>query len=522
MYLGEPSTKTCVSIQGTPLYSGAFLTSDSPVWNRLHTRADYTHFARGLRGQFSIVVESGEGLVAISDFGGTRPIFYVWDAGRNGFCINQEIAGLKQLADNRLNPRALFFYATESGVGIDPFYSGIKSVYPATVTFFEGARVESQSYVDWGKFLEEVPIGAEAAQERFLAIASEYFEAVLAGESRVGCLLSGGIDSSLLTWLLQSLGKEVICFNADYPWRRYSEFAAAARHAALLKLPIERVALDRATHREAFLALNSRIHNAPCSQLQSPSLYELARRARQLGITKLVTGDHADSLFLGFERFFRGLPRDSDAYRREIAEISPAHKIARVYPKPRLEPNQRELISFAGYDVEEYLGWRYKLHAADCNEMAPWAERASLPALQQVAGQIWAGVGWQNTYLPVAQAFGGQIEFISPFYDLKMIEFALSLPVEHKFRDGSTKPLLRDLLRRAMPDATIVKRASPNPARIWSLVPDFKERGLQAKRIRPLYDRLYARNLRQTGKLALEAGKIAALGLWLANHPLEF
>jgi asparagine synthetase B (glutamine-hydrolysing) len=75
----------------------------------------------------------------------------------------------------------------------------------------------------------------------------------------------------------------------------------------------------------------------------------------------------------------------------------------------------------------------------------------------------------------VSQALDDRVEFISPSYDLEMIRFALALPLECKFQNGMTKVLLRRIASRVL-GREIPKRASPNPARLWRLGPDFAER----------------------------------------------
>ena len=323
-----------------------------------------------------------------------------------------------------------------------------------------------------------------------------------------------------MAWVLKKMGKDVVCLTADYEWKRYSEFAEASRNAADLGLRQERVLITRRKHRAAFRSLNSGSQNAPCPHSQSPGLYWLAKHAAAGGIDRLVTGDHADALFLGFDRFFRGFPQDVDGYTRAVAALDPTERVGRLYAKPQLLSIQRELLSVFGHSPEQCLEWQVKLYSQDREAMAKWANSTSLPMLQQLDGQIWAGVPWQNIFLPVTQACGGKAEFISPFYDLEMVKFALSLPAEYKFRDGATKALLRTVLERVL-NRSIVKRASPNPSRIWSLLPSLRDRSAMLPRLRPLYDRLCLRNLRQAGRLSGQIDKTCALGLWLASQRLK-
>ncbi|MEP6715146.1 MAG: asparagine synthase C-terminal domain-containing protein, partial [Terriglobia bacterium] len=414
----------------------------------------------------------------------------------------------------RLRKEALFFYVTRGGVGISPFYSDIDEVRPATVMCFQDGRIESQTYLNWQDFLEIHPIDPAAAQQRFTEIASGYLSALVKDQGAVGCLLSGGTDSALIAWLLREIGANTLCLTADYSWEKYSEFSSAAATAAAVGLAHERVPITASNRRDSLYALNNARQNAPCSVGLSPILYQLAGAASKHGISILATGDHADSLFLGFERFFHSFPAEHEAYLKATAALTPAARIASLNSRTAPHPADEPLLAALGSSAGECLEWENALFEEDCARLSQWAGATPLHTLQQLTGQLWAGISFQNLFLPVTQALDHRIEFVSPFYDLEMIRFALSLPAEYKFRNGATKVLLRDLLARTLGRA-VAKRASPNPARFWRLMPDLRERSLQGKALRPVYDRACFRNLVDMGASWNQVDKVGALGMWL-------
>ena len=471
-----------------------------------------------LRGQFSIIVETAAETFAITDFGCSRPVFYFHDTVQGVFRLSFELRDLAPLSSGHLNAAALFFHVARGGIGIEPFYDDIHGLFPATVTRFHGSQVESAPYLDWGEFLETRPIAPQAAEETFVRIASEYLGALLQGTDRVGCLFSGGTDSALMGWLLKRLGKNVVCLTADYRWKRYSEFCEASQNALDLGLPQKRIVVTRGSHNHAFRMLNSGVQNTPCGHSQSPALYQLAGHALENGINRLVTGDHADALFLGFDRLFHGFPPDLTGYTKAISALAPDEKLSRIYRKPALPAEHEELLTVFGYTTRQCFEWQLDRHRDDWRNLSKWAS-VPLPVLQQLHGQIWAGIPWQNIFLPITQAFQNNVEFVSPFYDLEMVKFALSLPLEYKFKDGMTKALLRTVLEGAL-KRSIVKRASPNPSRVWSLLPSFAHRRAMILALRPVYDRLCLSNLRHRGGLSAQIDKTAALGIWLASHGL--
>jgi len=516
-----PSDSRKISIQGLPVYCGALLSVDSPVFASLHTRADFTAFAKALRGQFSIVIEDESITVAITDFGCSRPVFYIPDSSGKRFLVSSRLADLVPFSGDQLLREALFFYVSRSGVGIEPLYAGIKQVYPARVTWFRGREIDSVPYLDWGDFLEISPVEPRVAEERFLEIAAGYLSAIAKERGPIACLLSGGVDSALIAWLLRSIGQEGVSLTADYAWKRYSEFSSALTNARALGVSNERVEVTSASRRRAFRALNSGRQNSPCCHSQSLILFDLARHAQSGRISTLATGDHADSLFLGFDRFFSSFPHDPAAYLETTAALDVSAKLDSLYPKPEHAPRQSFLLSLAGSSPADCLRWEESINAKDRKEMEPWVGRTPLHTLQQLGGQIWAGISWQNSFLPVSQAFEDRVEFVSPFYDLEMIRFALSLPLEYKFHNGATKVLLRRIAGKVL-GRSIPKRASPNPARVWRLAPDFAERSSLPAALRPEYDRLVRGNLLHSGRLWPEVDKLAAFGLWMNEQPLRF
>jgi len=506
-----------ISIEGLPVLSGEVLSPASAAFESLKEPEDFVRFACRLRGQFCIVIDQGPRIVAITDFGCSRPVFYTRGGG---WKVTTRLVDLVPSSGGHVAKDALFFYVSRGGVGIVPFHAGIQEVFPATVAFFEGERLESIPYIDWSTFLETRPIAPAEAERRFVEVASSYLLPIARSRGPIASLLSSGTDSALIAWLLRQCGLDAPSLTADYRWKRYSEFDGAAESARALGVSHQRVHMTASSRREAFSEVNSSRQQAPCCHSQVPVMYALAQHAQRRGISTLVTGDHADALFLGFDRFFQGLPADPAAYSQAVAALDTRATLGRLYQPPQRTTAWTELLSAFGCTEDERLASEERMYSANCREMSAWIGRAPLHTLQQLIGQTWAGISWQNTFLPVSRAFDDRVEFVSPFYDIDMIRFAMSLPIEYKFRDGRTKVLLRDILQRVL-GSSIVKRASPNPSRIWRLAPDVRERSLQPRFLRPLYDRLYRRNLLARGAMWHQLDRVAALGTWLGRQPLE-
>ena len=63
-----------------------------------------------------------------------------------------------------------------------------------------------------------------------------------------------------------------------------------------------------------------------------------------------------------------------------------------------------------------------------------------------------------------------------PFLDKDVVEFAWSLPIEYKYKDGVTKRILRDILYRYVPKELmdLPKRGFAIPVQKWLLEPELR------------------------------------------------
>ncbi len=98
-----------ISIRGLPVFAGALLSGDSPVFASLRTMSDFIAFAKKLRGQFSIVIEDASATVAITDFGCSRPVFYVPDSNSpTRFRVGSRLPDLLPVSRSTVSREALF------------------------------------------------------------------------------------------------------------------------------------------------------------------------------------------------------------------------------------------------------------------------------------------------------------------------------------------------------------------------------------------------------------------------------
>src|SRR5262249_50612843 len=154
-------------------------------------------------------------------------------------------------------------------------------------------------------------------------------------------------------------------------------------------------------------------------------------------------------------------------------------------PDPVFTGTADEILLSFGCSPESYKSWRRELVQTDRHRLSNWVDRFPFAPVSQLHGQMWAGVPLQNGWFPAQRAAGGGVQLLSPFLDLKMIRFGLSLPFPFKFKDGVTKAFLYDFLE-AKTGLRLPKRPSPNQARIWSISPYLQDLPRMDRRLRSL------------------------------------
>jgi asparagine synthase (glutamine-hydrolysing) len=517
MAIRAPSSLSAVSIEGSPVLSGRTITPADPELLALGSLQEYAEFARKLRGQFSIVVRQGGAITAITDFIGSLPLYYI--RTKDVWHVATRLPELRPYSDGRLSRAALFFFAARGSIGIDPCYAGVQQIFPGTVMRFEKGDLERTSYVDWHRMGAEQQYDDDQALRAFTESTSSYLAAVTSKEERVGCLLSGGTDSAIAAWLLKRLGCKVVCFTADYAIDRYSEYEVAHRHAMQLGVEHKRILVNRKDHWSAFRRINSAESDQPTCHSQLSSLYKISEAARDLGIRVLVNGDNADTLFMGLEGFFKGLPEELSAYSKYAAELGTEEKLDRVIRWNPLDDRGASILAALHVDKGECEKWIDGQRNADRELFRPFASQFPLWRFQQVVGQYWAGVPYQSCWLPAERMVNG-VQFVSPFLDAEVVQLGLSLPIELKFRNGVRKFLLHKLLERET-GIQVQKCSSPNPSRLWTLFPDAALVSRIDPRLRKIYLKYCVRNIASKGALHWTVSNIAALGTWMRDQGIE-
>lgn len=442
-----------------------------------------------LNGMFAFALwdRSTRRLVLARDRAGEKPLFY----GRAGgsFLFGSELKAVTAHPDwqGHIDRDVLALYLRHAYVP-DPYciYEGFHKLAPAHwVEIVDGQPSEQQCY--W--FLSEVVEAPrredsdgpmlDELEDRLRAAVALRMEA----DVPLGAFLSGGIDSSVIVALMQAQTSQPVqtfTIGFDVPGYNEAEHAAAvARHLGT-------------THTEHYVTAAEALSVVPdlpaiwdepfADSSQIPTLL-LSKLTRQY-VTVALSGDAGDELFCGYNRYAMGyslhrrLNRLPGPLRRTLArtlKAAPAHAIDRAMqhlPKRLRFPALGDrLVKLAGVlDHTEGAAF-YRALVSQFQDPEALVLGAREPTSLLSSVETWPALAdFRETmmyldtrsYLPgdiltkVDRAsMAGSLEARVPFLDHTLMEFAWSLPMRMKLRDGQTKWALRQVLYRHVPRALI-------------------------------------------------------------------
>lgn len=297
----------------------------------------------------------------------------------------------------------------------------------------------------------------------------------------LGAFLSGGIDSSVIASLMQKASdRPVRTFSIGFEEEGFDEAPFARAVARLLGTDHSEQYVTGADALAVVTRLAG-IYDEPFADASQIPTVLVTRMAKQ-NVTVALSGDGGDELFGGYSRY-RWMDNWWSWRQRIPGALRPlaagsAGLAARVMPVGRLQSRVgkvAELLAAPG------PGQFYRSFVSYWSDPSRVVRDAQVPAtpFEQPSSD---GFPEQmmlldlQTYLPDdilvkvdRAAMACSLETRVPLLDHRVVEFALRLPLEYKWREGQSKWLLRQLLYRHVPPSLIdrPKRGFSVPLGAW-------------------------------------------------------
>jgi len=440
-------------------------------------------FVQRLRGMFAIALwdDDARTLVLVRDRVGQKPLYYAQSASE--FIFASEIKGVVAAMSEavQLDNEALSAYFAWGVVpGPRTIYRQIQSVEPGELIVVRDRRIVRRERYWQPRFVPKEPITRREAVERVDAMLAEAVRLRLRADVPIGAFLSGGIDSGLIT-----------AMAATHHSRRLATITVGFEGSTLDERPLARMVAQHygTDHHELVvrpsvmddLPAIAQAFDQPFADSSAIPSFIIARATRSQ-VKVALNGDGGDELFAGYRRYVAGQLL-ATAGRVGGPWLQPmARFLAARLPAPRQFRTgyaflHRWIRGAAEDPVTRYLQWTSdgwttnELGALSRNgfdgrvhqDERPWVDRLATLAMSNgselgVVDRMMAADF--ATVLPydllvkmdiACMAHG--LEGRSPFLDHELIEQVMRFPERVKLNGLTTKPILRELARRYLPES---------------------------------------------------------------------
>lgn len=425
-----------------------------------------------LSGMFSFALfDSKKDKVFLArDRAGEKPLYYSTANGVLRF--SSELKGLMAdpSFDRRINSAALDCYLA---IGFIPgelcILDGVRKLPPAHAMQFDLREGSARTWRYWGIPDAKSHDGQNLdSEERLvLELESTLQDAVrqqLVADVPVGILLSGGIDSSLITALAVRARPKIKTFTVRFPG--FDEFDET-EHAKLIatRFATEHIELEATESAVDLMPMLARQYDEPMADSSMVPTYMISRLVRE-HCTVALGGDGGDELFGGYSKYNRYL-----GMQRRLARIPQFIRTAAAGISASLLP-----IGFRGRNWMQQLACDFDcsvpFDGAHFDHIARGSLSRSAASLELIAEELWTSrmpcehdvvqratrMDFEN-YLPEKilvkvdrASMINSLEVRAPFLDQRLIEFAFAdVPTSLKVSETNRKILLKKLARRILP-----------------------------------------------------------------------
>jgi asparagine synthase (glutamine-hydrolysing) len=394
---------------------------------------------------FAIWDNQEKKLFAARDRFGVKPFYY--SLFNNTFYFSSEIkalhaAGIPKEPNEKV--WASYFAFGSYGMPDETFWSEIVQLPGGHFLEFEDKK---QIIKKWYFFEEEVAkqpknLTLEQAKEQYLILLKDSINLRFRADVSVGFNVSGGLDSSVLLALvnLREDNSKINAYTFYTNNSEYDELPWVEKMIAQTQNPLTKVLLKA----EEVPVLSQKMEwqqDEPFGGIPTLAYAKIFEQARKDNVLVLLDGQGMDEQWAGYDYY----TQNNDAtiqgvqdspYKTKILSDSFLAKAEKPqYPKP--------------FD-DEVLNKQYR--------------------------------DLFYTKIPRALRFNDRIsmthstELREPFLDYRLVEFAFSLPLEYKIKNGITKFILREIASEYFVNDLVFapKRSLQTPQREW-LATDLKE-----------------------------------------------
>ena len=423
---------------------------------------------------FAIFDKGSKHITLCRDRVGVKPLYYINIPSL--FAFASELRALIPLSSRNINRSALAQFFTIGYITDDlAIFEDIKKLPPAHLLRYDLLHKKSELVKYWN-INDHFSITQRSEEELIDKLEEKLIESItlrMVSDAPVGVFLSGGVDSSLVSAILQKHYGQIHTFTIGFEEAKYDEShyaAAIAKHLGTHHTQKILTALQAKEILHNFVE----IYDEPFGDSSGIPTYLVSQVAKEAGVKVVLSADGGDELFCGYERYWWSYNLGKKLQKLPFRSI-----VAKF-----LKMCEGCLVKIPIKNIEHKLGFLQKLLQSEdwftiyCTILANYRDDIVKLGLQmpmvkrdlfEFAKQFHPMQGmmlWDfYNYLPndilvkVDRAtMANSIEGREPLLDHSLIEFSASIPFHYKYRNGQSKYILKKVLERYIPKELIYRR----------------------------------------------------------------
>lgn len=454
-------------------------------------------------GMFAFAIWNSETkeLFIARDRVGKKPLYYVSDP--RYFLFASEMKSILAFPDvsREIDYQSIYTYLSYGYIPApDTIIKKIKKLESGCYLIVKNGRLEKKSYWELNYQANAIVKEPEAI-EKVKSLIDSAVKSRLESEVPLGCLLSGGIDSSAnVAFMRKNITGDIRTFTIGFEEDEYDETS----NARLIAKKFNTIHEELVVKPDAVSILPEIVWNLdePMFDSSAVATYYVAQMASK-HVSVVLTGDGGDESFFGYTRY---LLRHEDDFMSRWKRIPYAIRSSLFGPISKglfkacpsssftqrlLLGNQSSLLS----GVELYAHNMKLFHDDIISTLLTGRSFPGVTASTDLFLKKMnedSNLAYENQMIRADNSIylhsdllvkidrmtmAHSLEARSPFLDHHLMEYVASLPLDVKFRGHELKYLLKKVLRGVLPDEILdgQKRGFTVPIKKW-----FREEMLSA------------------------------------------
>jgi len=405
---------------------------------------------------------------------GIKPLYYLYKGDK--FAFSSELKGLVmasgQANDFKVDKTAIYDYLAYQYIP-EPksMYKDVYKLEPATCVHYdlnEKRIIRKEKY--WKMRVCTKAHGNRKKQDVLDDIRELVRSSVkkqIIADVPVGTFLSGGVDSSVITYESSRIYDRINSYSIGFKEHRYDESKYAKVVADILNISNITSILSN-NDISAVRGMLNDLYDEPFADTSAYPTYIVSKLARK-DVKVVLTGDGGDELFGGYERYrwFINERKRKFIKGEKLEQIITNTNFFNNHIGKWLESNvEGEITTYCRimgrFEKDIYKSWKKKLEISDDYDIKWYLRKyyhKELPTMTMMRYMDF------KTYLPSdvltkvdRTTMSVSLEARVPFLDRDLVEYVFSLAEDEYFYNGELKILLKKAYEDILPKKILYRK----------------------------------------------------------------